>query len=304
MTPIETKKDFIAIISTTRANPNGDPTSGGRPRVDWMGRGVITDVCLKRLIRNRLQDMGYEILYQSDGRETDNCRSIADRFKTLTTEPGETTYEALCRRFADVRAFGAVVAYSNKAKASDRKVKAERKIEDDAAIKVDENNEASVSLKVRGCVSIQDAVSICPIDIEEVQISKSLNGSPAKEEGRMTSDRLGWRYRVPHAMYVVYGSINPFWAAKTGFTEEDAKALKRCIATLFENSESTARPIGSMKIERFYWAEHKSKLGIPSSEVFDCVKVKATCEDPENTDDYVITVDAKALNDVEMERVI
>lgn len=304
MTPIKTKKDFIAIISVTRANPNGDPTASGRPRVDWMGHGVITDVCIKRLIRNRLQEMGHEILYQSDGRETDSCRSIADRFKTLTTEPGETTYDALCRRFADVRAFGAVVAYSNKAKASDKKAKAKKREEGDTAEKVDENNESSVSLKVRGCVSIQDAVSVAPIDIEEVQIAKSLNGTPAEEEGRMTSDRLGWRYRVPHALYVVRGSINPFWAAKTGFSENDAEALKRCVATLFENSESTARPIGSMKVENFYWVEHNSKIGISSAKVFDAIKVGALTDEPTSADDYIITVDEEALAGATVERVM
>lgn len=303
MTPITTKKDFIAIISATRANPNGDPTAAGRPRVDWQGRGVITDVCIKRLIRNRLQDMGYEILYQSDGRETDICRSIADRFRTLSPAPGETTYEALCRRYADVRAFGAVVAYSNKAKAADKKAKTQQIDDDPSSVRDNENNEASVSLKVRGCVSIQDAVSVCPIDVEETQIAKSLNGSPVKE-GRMSSDRLGWRYRVPHALYIIYGSVNPFWAAKTGFSEEDAMALKRCVATLFENSESASRPIGSMKVEQFYWAEHKNKVGIASSAVFDSVKVAATCEGPVSIDDYRISFDATGLNGVDVERVI
>lgn len=303
MAPITNKKDFIAVVSVTRANPNGDPTAAGRPRVDWMGRGIMTDVCIKRLIRNRLQDMGYEILYQSDGRETDSCRSIADRFKTLAPDAGETTYDAICKRFADVRSFGAVVAYSNKAKAADKKVKAKR-AEEDPAPKVDENNADSVSLKVRGCVSIQDAVSVSPIEIEENQIAKSVNGAPANEEGRMSSDRLGWRYRVPHALYVICGSINPFWAAKTGFSDDDAEALKRCVATLFENSESAARPIGSMKVEAMYWAEHNSKTGIASARVFDSVSVQPVKDNPASTDDYVITFDPTGLDGVKIDRVV
>lgn len=303
MTPITTKKDFIAIISATRVNPNGGPTAAGRPLMDWQGRSVIQDVCIKQLIRNRLQDMGFEILYQSDGRETDICRSIADRFRTLSPTPGETTYEALCRRCADVRAFGAVVAYSNKAKATDKKAKTQQIDAAPSSVWDSENNEASVSLKVRGCVFIQDTVSVCPIDVEEAHIAKSLNGSPVKE-GRMSSDRLGWRYRVPHALYIIYGSVKPFWAAKTGFSEEDAMTLKRCVATLFENSESASRPIGSMKVEQFYWAEHKNKVCIASSAVFDSVKVAATCEKPSSIDDYIISIDATGLNGVDVERVI
>ena len=195
------KIDFEVVIMVNHGNPNGDPLNGNRPREDFDGFGEISDVCLKRKIRNRLQDMGEKIFVQSEERCDDGCKSLADRTKTndemqkaLKAKDNEAYAKAACKTWIDVRAFGQVFAFKGN----------------------------SVSVGVRGPVTIQSAFSVDPIDIESIQITKSVNSETSDKRG---ADTMGMKHRVNFAMYTVKGSINHQLAEKTGFSDEDAEKI-------------------------------------------------------------------------------
>ena len=248
MAILNKKIDFAIIISATSANPNGDPLDGNRPRTTFDGHGEISDVCLKRKIRNRLQDEGYPILVQSDDRRSDDCRSINDRVKSvkeLKELPKSATsadYAAIASRtWFDVRAFGQVFAFG----------------------KSDEADATSVG--IRGPVSIQSAFSVEPVDITSMQITKSVNLTTGKNPDRKAPDTMGMKHRVDKGIYFTYGSINVQLAEKTGFTDEDAEAIKNALITLFRNDTSSARPDGSMEVLKLVWWRHDCKNGQYSS---------------------------------------
>ena len=272
METLQNKIDFAVVISAKNANPNGDPLNGNRPRESYEGYGEISDVCLKRKLRNRLQDMGEKIFVQSDDRCDDGCGSLHDRVKENAAlkalSKGKNTdrdafAKAACNEWIDVRSFGQVFAFK-----------------DD-----------SVSVGVRGPVSIQPAISVSPIDVVSMQITKSVNSESGKE-GK-ASDTMGMKHRVAFGLYVAYGSINCQLAEKTGFTDEDAEKIKTALLTLFENDASAARPDGSMEVCRLYWWKHNCKTPKYSSAKVHrllSVKEKDNVRRPESIDDYEITL--------------
>lgn len=248
MAALENKIDFAIAFEVNNANPNGDPLNGNRPRTTSEGLGEVSDVALKRKIRNRLQDAGESVFVQSDDRSDDGAKSLSDRFNTyLKTLPKDeqkqknVVFGKVCERWLDVRSFGQVFAFK-KAKDTDE-----------------------VSIGVRGPVSIQPAFSINPIAIDDVQITKSVN-SETTDSGKKSSDTMGMKYRVSgRAVYVTYGSISPQLAERTGFSAEDAEKIKEALVTLFENDESSARPSGSMEVLDVVWFAHNCKGGQYSS---------------------------------------
>lgn len=247
MSVLDRKIDFAVVFTVRNANPNGDPLNGNRPRQNYDGYGEVSDVCLKRKIRNRLQDMGEPILVQSDERRDDGHRSIKDRVdaneELQQYAKGKTRDNLLyaqiaCQSWTDVRSFGQVFAFSG----------------------------SEVSIGIRGPVSIHTAVSLEPIDITTMQITKSVNSTTnTKDPDKKTSDTMGMKHRVDYGVYVFYGSINTQLAEKTGFTFEDAEKIKQALITLFENDTSSARPDGSMEVNKVFWWQHNSKLGQYSS---------------------------------------
>lgn len=281
MEALQNKIDFALIITATNANPNGDPLNGNRPRQDIDGHGEISDVCIKRKLRNRLQDMGEKVFVQSDDRCDDGIGSLHDRVKankTLTDlSKGKNTNrdefaKAACAEWIDVRSFGQVFAFK-----------------DDA-----------VSVGVRGPVSIQQAVSVSPVDVISMQITKSVNSESGKE-GK-ASDTMGTKHRVAFGLYVVNGSINCQLAEKTGFTEEDAEKIKQALLTLFENDSSSARPDGSMEVCRLYWWKHSCKTPKYSSAKVHrllSVKLKDDVKRPASIEDYDIVLNSLDGLDVE-----
>lgn len=281
MEALQNKIDFALIITATNANPNGDPLNGNRPRQAIDGRGEISDVCIKRKLRNRLQDMGEKVFVQSDDRCDDGIGSLHERVKankTLTDlSKGKSTNrdefaKAACAEWIDVRSFGQVFAFK-----------------DDA-----------VSVGVRGPVSIQQAVSVSPVDVISMQITKSVNSESGKE-GK-ASDTMGTKHRVAFGLYVVNGSINCQLAEKTGFTEEDAEKIKQALLTLFENDSSSARPDGSMEVCRLYWWKHSCKTPKYSSAKVHrllSVKLKDDVKRPASIDDYDIVLNSLDGLDVE-----
>lgn len=254
------KIDFAVVFTVKKANPNGDPLNGNRPRVDYEGLGEVSDVCLKRKLRNRLQDMGENIFVQSDDnrKKGDTFRSLKDRFDNnaeikKVTGDREKQVNIACQTWYDVRAFGQVFAFKKDIEGSD-----------------------SVSIGVRGPVSIQSAVSNAPVDIYSQQITKSVNLETDKiDPDKKGSDTMGMKHRVEYGVYVTYGSINCQLAEKTGFSDEDSDKLLAALKSLFVNDESSARPSGSMKVENVVWWKHNCKNGqYASADVHESIDIK------------------------------
>ncbi|MCC3308287.1 type I-C CRISPR-associated protein Cas7/Csd2 [Psychrobacter sanguinis] len=255
-TPIDHKIDFAIIMGVQNANPNGDPLNGNRPRIDFAGNGEITDVCLKRKIRDRLQEDGEDIFVQSDEKKTDGMTSLKNRAYDEEVGLGKNAFEAnkkenieakrdetaqkACDKWFDVRAFGQVFAF-----------------------KADAKNADGVSIPIRGPVTIQSAFSLEPVDITSTQITKSVSGEG--DGTKKGSDTMGMKHRVDEGVYVTYGAITPQLAERTGFSNEDAEKLKEVLPKLFEGDASSARPEGSMQVKKVIWWEHNSKSGQYSS---------------------------------------
>ena len=266
METLSHKIDFALVLAVDHANPNGDPLNGNRPRENYDGHGEISDVCLKRKIRNRMMDLGQPVFVQSDDRCQDGFHSLLDRAKSnevlaKAKAKDSVMYAAeACRTWLDVRSFGQVFAF----KGSD------------------------VSVGVRGPVSIHPAFSVDPVDITSLQITKSVNSIPGDKK---SSDTMGTKHRVDFGVYVTYGSINCQLAEKTGFSDEDASIVKEALLTLFENDASSARPEGSLEVVKLIWWEHNCKSGqYSSAKVHRCLKVERKVETPHSIDDYSITV--------------
>ena len=257
-----TKKiDFALILKVTNANPNGDPLNGNRPRADFQGFGEMTDVCLKRKIRDRLQDSGESIFVQSDEKKTDGMTSLANRAKDKEVGLGADAFNAkkankdetakqACEKWLDVRSFGQVFAFG----------------------KSDEG--AGVSIAVRGPVTIQSAFSVEPVNITSTQITKSVSGEG--DGSKRGSDTMGMKHRVDNGIYVAFGAMSPQLAKRTGFSDADAETIKTVLTKLFEGDASSARPEGSMQVLKLIWWEHNCKAGqYSSAKVHGSLKVNS-----------------------------
>ena len=270
MTEFTNKIDFAVLATVCKANPNGDPLNGNRPREDFDGFGEISDVCIKRKIRNRFQDMGERVFVQSAERSDDGKKSLSDRangnaelVKAAKEKDTDKFAKIACETWIDVRSFGQVFAFKGD----------------------------SLSVGVRGPVSIQTGVSVNPIDISTMQITKSVNSET--KEGK-SSDTMGSKNRVEFGLYVIRGSINHQLAEKTGFSDEDAGKVKEALRTLFENDCSSARPDGSMEVHRVYWWKHNCAMGqYSSAKVQRTLKIelKSGAESAKSFDDFNIYTD-------------
>lgn len=263
MTTLQNKIDFAVVLRVKRANPNGDPLNGNRPRTDYDSYGEITDVCNKRKIRDRLlekwvidgkkEDDGNMIFVQSDDRKEDKCKSLRARAEAgLGNKLGsDETVNLACKKWLDVRAFGQLFALKGGKKAK----------------KGEENEgegDTGISIGIRGPVTVQSAFSVAPIDIASTQITKSVSGEDTKDSKR-SSDTMGTKHRVENGVYVFFGSMNPQLAERTGFSDADAQAIQQVLPKLFENDASSARPEGSMEVLKVIWWQHNNKVGQYSS---------------------------------------
>ena len=196
---LEHKIDFMVTVEVREANANGDPLSGNMPRTNAANQGLISDVAIKRKIRNRMQDLGHTIFVQANDRIEDGLNSLEKRFKTQFTgkESDEEINEKANQLWMDVRSFGQVFTYLK-----DR------------------------SFAIRGPVSVSMAKSLDPIIISSLQITRSTNGVEPKKAGGRSSDTMGTKHFVDYGVYVIKGSINPNFAEKTGFSKEDAEVIK------------------------------------------------------------------------------
>jgi CRISPR-associated protein Csd2 len=278
MSELTRKIDFAVVVSVEHANPNGDPLNGNRPRDDFDGYGEISDVCIKRKIRNRLQDMGENIFVQSDDRCADGYKSLSERARcdedlknAMKEKNGEAYAKLACQKWADVRSFGQVFAFKD----------------------------GNVSIGVRGPVSIHPGFSVDPVDIVDIQITKSTNSEPSKD-GSRSSDTMGMKHRVNFGVYVIKGSINHQLAEKTGFSDEDAEKIRLALCSLFENDASSARPEGSMEVIKVFWWKHDCPMGQYSSarvhRTLHVEKKSGLDHEPRAIEDYEIwTCDLEGL---------
>ena len=271
MSKFENKIDFAVLVSVENANPNGDPLNGNRPRTDYNGFGEISDVAVKRKIRNRMQDMGQRVFVQSDDRSDDGAKSLSDRAKNVDglakIKDQDEFARIACQEWIDVRTFGQVFAFPKGFNVK--------------------------SVGVRGPVSIHQAVSKDPVEVFSMQITKSVSGD--KKEGQERgSDTMGMKHFVRFGLYEIKGSINVQLAEKTGFSKEDAEIVKDCLCSLFVNDASAARPDGSMEVVRVFWWEHNCKDGQYSSAKVHRslnVSLKEGVVLPSSADDYDIRLD-------------
>lgn len=258
---LKNRIDFTGIISAQMCNPNGDPLNENTPRTDWEGYGIISDVCLKRKIRDRLQEAGFGILNEKPESTSDGNFSILGKIKAdpelkkLIKANNSTGFKnAACNKWIDVRSFGQVFAFKDK-------------------------DTGNVSVGVRGPVSIQFAKTIDVPFIDSVNFTKAINA--IQNDDKKDGSTLNNKYIVSRGIYVFYGSIYPQLAAKTGFTIDDAMALKNAIVNMFANDASASRPAGSMTMEKVYWWQHNNFNGQYSpAKVHRSLKVIATDIEP------------------------
>lgn len=253
MSSLKSKIDFAVVLSVKHANPNGDPLNGNRPRTDYNGYGEISDVCLKRKLRDRLMEAEKAVFVQSDDRRNDDARSLRERAeKGLGKDFGAPQMaKRACEIWFDVRAFGQLFALpAKKGKAKDASGEGSA-------------GDSGVSIPIRGPVTVQSAFSLGPVDVTSTQITKSVSGEG--DGSKRGSDTMGMKHRVDAAVYVFYGSMNPQLAERTGFSDVDAEVIRAMLPKLFENDASSARPDGSMAVLKVLWWKHNSKAGQYSS---------------------------------------
>lgn len=262
MSILKNKIDFAVVFTVKNANPNGDPLNDNCPRTTFDGLGIVSSECIKRKIRNVLQCSGEPIFVQSEDNTTDDFDSLAARaadvIKTASNDK-ELLKKLACENWLDVSLFGQVLAFKS-----------------------------GISVGIRGPVTIHDAFSVLPVDINTMQITKSVNSESSA--GKKGSDTMGHRHKVEFGTYVFYGSINPYLAEKTGLTGEQAEKFLDVLPCLFENDESSARPAGSMEVRNVFIWRHNCKAGQYSSgKTHRMISVVPNCDDPKKYEDYTVT---------------
>ena len=248
---LSNKVDFAVVFRVVNANPNGDPLNGNRPRTIYEGNGEVSDVCIKRKIRNRLMEAGKAIFVQSDDNRNDGHCSLKSRADSVLSgiKDREGRARKACESWFDVRAFGQLLAFkATKGKSKEGDESGEDKGE---------------SIGIRGPVSVQSAFSVSPVSLTSTQITKSV--SSEGDGSKRGSDTMGMKHRVDRGIYTFFGSMNPQLAVRTGFSDDDATTIKAVLPRLFENDASSARPEGSMEVLKVVWWQHSSASGQASS---------------------------------------
>lgn len=285
MEPIKNRYEFVILFDVENGNPNGDPDAGNMPRIDpESGYGLVTDVCLKRKIRNYVETVkedaaGYRIyikdsvpLNRSDKEACAYVGVDADKLKEAKKQDDkldEKLRDFMCRNFYDVRTFGAVMTTFMKG--------------------------ALNCGQLRGPVQLGFSRSIDPVLPQEVTITRTAITTEADAEKKGTE--MGRKYIVPYALYRCEGYISANLARKTtGFSEEDLSLLWEAILNMFENDHAAGR--GKMAVRELIVFKHDSELGnAPAHKLFDLIRVekKDGVTAPRAYTDYTVTVDEAAL---------
>lgn len=280
---IKNRYDFIMLFDVENGNPNGDPDAGNSPRIDSeTGYGIITDVCLKRKIRNYVElikngEPGFQILIKQDkslnSKFTDayekNGLEVNKKEKSEADEMIAQKY--MCKNYFDVRAFGAVMSTGE--------------------------NPCGI---VRGPVQISFARSMSPINIQDITITRQ--AKTTEDRAKTGGSEMGKKSIVPYALYKAEGYISAALANKTtDLTEEDLEVLWNAIINMFEEDHSAAR--GKMCMRKLYIFKHESVLGnAPSNILFDKITVEQnnSPEPARKFSDYTVNVDYDMPNSVEL----
>ena len=289
--PIKNRYDFVILFDVENGNPNGDPDAGNMPRIDpETGYGLVTDVCLKRKIRNYVETLkedadGYRIyikegvpLNRSDAEALEHCGISGDLKAAKKSDPGIDLKlrDYMCQNFYDIRTFGAVMTTFVKG--------------------------ALNCGQVRGPVQLSFARSIDPIVPQEVTITRVAITKESDAESKSTE--MGNKHIVPYGLYRAEGYVSANLARKTtGFSDEDLKLLWQAILNMFENDHSAAR--GKMAVRELIVFRHDSELGnAPSYKLFDAVTVqrKEGVIAPRSYHDYTVTVADTLPDGVSCER--
>ena len=290
-TPIKNRYDFVILFDVENGNPNGDPDAGNMPRIDpETGYGLVTDVCLKRKIRNYVEDLkedtpGYRIyvkegvpLNRSDAEALAAVGVSGDLKAAKKSDPGIDLKlrDFMCSNFYDIRTFGAVMTTFVKG--------------------------ALNCGQVRGPVQLSFARSIDPIVPQEVTITRVAITTEADAEKKGTE--MGRKHIVPYALYRAEGYVSANLARKTtGFSEDDLQLLWQAILNMFENDHSAAR--GKMAVRELIVFKHDSELGCaPAYKLFQKVQVQRVegVEVPRRYEDYVVSVSDELPVGVQCER--
>lgn len=292
-TPLMNRYDFMLVFDVKDGNPNGDPDAGNLPRVDAeTGQGLVTDVCLKRKVRNYIQltqgdRVGYDIFVKEKAILNKEIEAAyaklnidlekapvdsADgkkRNKSGQGQGGEIdkARQQMCADYFDIRTFGAVMTTGANAG------------------------------QVRGPVQLTFARSIDPIVTLEHSITRMAVATEAEAEKQGGDNRtMGRKNTVPYGLYVAYGFVSPALAKQTGFSEEDLSLLWQAMRDMFEHDHSAAR--GLMATQKLIVFKHESALGNASaSSLFDLVKIakKPDVPCPRSFGDYSVSIDESAL---------
>ena len=290
-TPIKNRYDFVILFDVENGNPNGNPDAGNMPRIDpETGYGLVTDVCLKRKIRNYVEDLkeeapGYRIyvkegvpLNRSDAEALTAVGVSGDLKAAKKSDPGidQKLRDFMCSNFYDIRTFGAVMTTFVKG--------------------------ALNCGQVRGPVQLNFARSIDPIVPQEVTITRVAITTEADAEKKGTE--MGRKHIVPYALYRAEGYVSANLARKvTGFSEDDLQLLWQAILNMFENDHSAAR--GKMAVRELIVFKHDSELGCaPAYKLFQKVQVQRVegIEVPRRYEDYVVSVSDELPVGVHCER--
>ncbi|MDY5096422.1 MAG: type I-C CRISPR-associated protein Cas7/Csd2 [Oscillospiraceae bacterium] len=290
-TPIKNRYDFVILFDVENGNPNGNPDAGNMPRIDpETGYGLVTDVCLKRKIRNYVEDLkeeapGYRIyvkegvpLNRSDAEALTAVGVSGDLKAAKKADPGidKKLRDFMCSNFYDIRTFGAVMTTFVKG--------------------------ALNCGQVRGPVQLNFARSIDPIVPQEVTITRVAITTEADAEKKGTE--MGRKHIVPYALYRTEGYVSANLARKTtGFSEDDLQLLWQAILNMFENDHSAAR--GKMAVRELIVFKHDSELGCaPAYKLFQKVQVQRVegVEVPRRYEDYVVSVSDELPVGVQCER--
>lgn len=284
--PIKNRYDFVLFFDVLDGNPNGDPDAGNLPRVDpETGHGLVTDVCLKRKIRNRIQvakadEPGYDIFIREkailNNAMEATCKGLEDVEVDVTDDKGKTKKKAvsrvtertaqMCAAFFDIRTFGAVLSTGINCG------------------------------QVRGPVQLTFARSIDPIVTLEHSITRIAVATQEESEKQSGGNRtMGRKNTVPYGLYRAHGYVVPAFAAKTGFSEEDLSLFWETLRMMFNDDASAAH--GTMAVRKLVIFKHDSALGnAPAIDLFERVKATKKVEGPARAfTDYKITVNEEGL---------
>ena len=283
--------DFVLLFDVKDGNPNGDPDAGNLPRVDAeTGQGLVTDVSLKRKVRNFVgllhgEQPPYEIYVKEKAilnkQHERAYQAIPDGAAILAGDDkkrkgGDKVEEArqwMCQNFYDVRTFGAVMSTGINCG------------------------------QVRGAVQMTFARSIDPVIASEHSITRMAVATEKEAEKQDGDNRtMGRKFTVPYGLYVAHGFVSAHLADQTGFSETDLELLWQALAEMFEHDRSAAR--GEMATRGLYVFKHEGKLGnAPAYSLFERIKAEKQVEVPRSFKDYVVTVDADNLpNGVALQR--